>query len=79
MKKLLISHAVVIGLLTACSDGVPKIADPRNPVVNGQALKPREFLQTYCHGKPSYESATCQRVKTVMAQDAARPNLPRGW
>lgn len=79
MRKLLMSNMLMLGLLAACSDDVPKVVDPHNPTVNGRTMKSSEFFQTYCRGKPSYENATCQRVKAAMAQDAARPNIPKGW
>jgi hypothetical protein len=77
MKKLLILTIAAMGFLTACSDGVPKVEDPHKPVVDGQQMTPKNFLEKYCVGKTG--SATCDSVKNAMAKDATKGDLPKGW
>jgi hypothetical protein len=58
-------------ILSACSDGVPKVDDTTNIVVNGKKLKAYEFRQQYCEGGKiqgeDYE--TCQRVRMQAQKD----------
>ena len=79
MKKvfglLLVSVTV---LLSACSDGVPKVVDPHNPLdADGKPIKGTEFLKKYCAGKSNNED--CAKVSIAVSQDASKGGLPKGW
>lgn len=79
MKKLfgLLVVAVTV-LLSACSDGVPKVADPHNPLdADGKPMKGTEFLQKYCAGKPNNED--CVKVQKAVSSDSSKGGLPKGW
>jgi hypothetical protein len=62
MKNRALAVALLGLFLAACKedDGVPKLADPHNPVVDGKAMTKRAFLDKYCLGKS--ESETCRIV-----------------
>lgn len=77
MKIKLITAAMLLALLSACSDQVPTIEDPHHPNVNGAAMTPNAFLEKYCVGK--IDNATCAKVRTANSLDAAQPRLPKGW
>lgn len=78
MKKgfgLVILAAV---LLSACSDGVPHVEDPHNPVdTDGNPIKGSEFLMKYCAGKSNNE--TCAKVATAVSADSTKGKMPKGW
>ncbi|MDF0606783.1 hypothetical protein HZU77_014140 [Neisseriaceae bacterium TC5R-5] len=68
----------VIVLLSACGDGVPKVADAHNPLdADGNAIKGTEFLQKYCAGKPTNED--CVKVQKAVSSDSTKGGLPKGW
>ena len=77
MKLLFI---LIIGLtLTACDideDGVPKITDPNNIIVDGQQIMAEAFYNAYCKLKPTHE--TCIAVKRVTEVEAALLETRRG-
>ncbi len=62
-------------LLVACSDGVPRVEDPHNIVVDGQKITQATFLRTYCAGKSSNE--TCMRVLQAKQWDSTRGPMPK--
>lgn len=76
MKKIFTVTIFTI-FLTACSDGVPKVEDPHNVIVDGQKMKQADFLQKYCIGKELNE--TCANVKNAMAMDSTKSpsGIPR--
>ena len=57
-------------VMTGCSDGVPKVADPHNIVVDGKPMTQRQFLDAYCAGKKNSE--TCLVVAKAMIGDGTR-------
>lgn len=61
--------------LTACSSGVPTVADPHNIVVDGQKMTQAAFLEKYCAGKAT--DATCVAVTKAMSADSTRGAVPR--
>lgn len=77
MKIFKILLCAAPALFVACSDGVPTVQDPHSPVVNGQTMSPKDFLNTYCAGKS--ENATCESIRNAMAKDATKGALPKGW
>lgn len=77
MKKAFIAVTLISTLLSACSDGVPRVADPHLPIVDGETMTPGMFLERYCEGK--IDSATCEKVRKARSLDAAKPSLPKGW
>jgi hypothetical protein len=79
MRKLFPFFAALTTVLAACGDRVPRVEDPHKPVVDGRSMRPIEFIQKYCMGSVGNDNATCQQVKSAMAQDAGKPNLPKGW
>lgn len=72
-----VAAAMLLALLSACSDQVPSVADPHHPNVDGVATTPSAFLEKYCVGK--IDNATCEKVRTASSLDAAQPRLPKGW
>lgn len=79
MKKILLVALLPTLLLTACNDGdgVPKLDDPHQPVVDGQKMTKTAFLEKYCIAKDTNE--TCIKVKHAVGQDMTRGKLPKGW
>ncbi|MDR3221133.1 MAG: hypothetical protein LBU46_03860 [Candidatus Accumulibacter sp.] len=63
-------------VLSACSDGVPKVDDVKNIVVDGQKMKASEFYEKYCFAKEgsANESTieTCHKVRIQRHQDSTR-------
>ena len=80
MKKVLgLALAIfAAALLSACSDGVPHVEDPHNPVdAAGKPIKGTDFLMKYCAGKPQNE--TCAKVSTAVSMDSSKGKMPKGW
>lgn len=75
MKKLFAVAPFLIALLAACSDGVPKIDDPHNVIVDGQKMTQAAFLEKYCIGKGNNE--TCLKVDHAKRMDATKGAVPR--
>ncbi len=77
MKNIFIIPLFSTVLLTACSDGIPKVEDPHNVVVGGQKMTQAAFLQKYCIGKEYNE--TCAKIKNAMATDTTKApgGIPR--
>ncbi len=75
MKNIFIITLISTVLLTACSDGIPKVEDPHNVVVDGQKMTQAAFLQKYCIGKEYNE--TCGQVQNAMSKDATKGVVPR--
>lgn len=77
MERKFFIISLLIFLLSACGDGVPKIENPHKVVVDGKNMTQANFLQTYCIGKVGNE--TCDKVKNAMSKDATKSALPKGW
>jgi hypothetical protein len=77
MKKLLLLNFLPTLLLIGCGDGVPKVADPHNIVVDGKPMLQTEFMNKYCAGKPANE--TCLIVSKAALQDSTKGKMPAGW
>ena len=80
MKINIITACIALACtVVACTekDTVPKVADAHAPVVDGQKMTSKDFLNKYCSGKTS--SSTCEEVKNAMAKDATKGALPKGW
>jgi hypothetical protein len=75
MKKTFVLALFPSLILAACGNGVPKVSDPHNIVVDGQKMTQANFLQTYCVGKVGNE--TCDKVKNAMSRDATKGTVPR--
>lgn len=72
MKRILTVGAIAV-LLVGCApepDPVPPVDDPRNIVVDGQPMTPREFVEKYCADKTGHE--TCVKVRRAMGADATK-------
>lgn len=70
MKRLSLMTLAAALVLAGCSDGVPKVADPHNIVVDGKKMTAQEFLKTYCEGKK--DSETCLIVAKAMNEDSTK-------
>lgn len=78
MKKHLALIFVVAAMLSACSDGVPNVADPHNPTdADGNPIKAYLFIKKYCEGKVTSE--TCAKVIQAHRTDSTKGGLPKGW
>lgn len=77
MRQTPLLSAVLLCMLAACSDQVPHITDPHKPVVDGETMSPKAFLERYCAQAPAH--TTCVAVKTAMSRDATKGELPKGW
>jgi|APEBP8051072661_1049379.scaffolds.fasta_scaffold00625_9 uncharacterized protein YcfL len=65
-------------LLAACGDdGVPKVEDPHNIVVDGQPMTQAAFIEKYCAGKA--DNATCMTVLAAKRQDSTRGKEKVKW
>lgn len=73
-KSYSIIAASLISILAACSDDVPAVKDPHNPIVNDLPVSQSEFLAKYCDGKTN---ETCQKVRNARSIDSAKGNPPR--
>lgn len=72
MKRVL-TVASLACVLAACApeaDPVPQVADPRNIVVDGQAMTAQAFVEKYCADKTGHE--TCVKVRRAMVADATK-------
>jgi hypothetical protein len=76
MKKYF-ALAAMLTFLSACSDGIPNVEDPHNPVVDGKPIKGTEFLEKYCRG--DNWNGTCDRVQAAVSMDSSKKGLPKGW
>jgi hypothetical protein len=78
MKKVLGLAILMAALLNACSDGVPHVKDPHNPVdADGKPIKGIEFMKKYCAGK--LQNETCEKVSRAVSIDSVRGKMPKGW
>jgi hypothetical protein len=78
MKKIFGLAILAAVLLSACSDGVPHVEDPHNPVdADGKPIKGTEFLMKYCAGKSQNE--TCAKVATAVSADSTKGKMPKGY
>jgi hypothetical protein len=75
MNKYLSLIISVTVLLSACGDSVPNVEDPHHIVVDGNAMKPMDFLKKYCEGKTTH--ATCIKVQRAMLKDSTQGVVPR--
>ncbi len=76
MKLHLLIAVIPALLLAACGDdGVPKVEDPHNIVVDGQKMTQTDFIKKYCSGKANNE--TCMRVLQAKQQDSTRGVMPK--
>jgi len=77
MNKIVV-FAMLAVLLSACDDGVPKVADPHHPVdADGTPMKGTDFLQKYCMGKGNNE--TCAKVHNAVSVDSSKGVMPKGY
>lgn len=70
MKRLSLMTFAAALVLAGCSDGVPKVVDPHNIVVDGKPMTQQQFLDTYCKGKK--DSETCLIVAKAMTEDSTK-------
>ncbi len=70
MKLKVFAGLLGLAVLAGCSDPVPKVDDPRNIVVDGQAMTQMAFVQKYCADKADHE--TCLKVRRAMVADATK-------
>lgn len=70
MKLKALVGLAVLAVLAGCSDPVPKVDDPRNIVVDGQAMTAMAFVEKYCADKAEHE--TCLKVRRAMVADATK-------
>ena len=77
MKKLMFASLAVAAALAGCSDPVPKVADPKNIVVNGETMTQQAFLEKYCTGQTLHE--TCVKVSQAMVIESTKSKngIPR--
>ncbi len=75
MKSVLTTSIFASAFLFGCGDGVPKVDDYSNVVVDGKKMTQAQFLQKHCVNKPTNE--TCNRVKNAMSKDATKGVVPR--
>ena len=73
MKKIIAIIGVVC--LSACDQGVPKVEDPHNVVVDGKKMTQWEFLDKYCVEQVA--DPTCSRVRHAGRKDSLRGGVPR--
>jgi hypothetical protein len=67
----------LVAFLSACGDGVQRIDDPAQPIVDGKAINGTEFMQKYCKGKVGNE--TCEKVRIATAQKSTKGDMPKGY
>ena len=75
MKSVLAVSLFLSAFLIGCGDGVPKVEDYSNVVVDGQKMTQSQFLQKHCVNKSTND--TCNRVKNAMSKDATKGVVPR--
>lgn len=76
MKMRLWIAVIPALLLAACGDdGVPKVEDPHNIVVDGQKMTQTDFIKKYCLGKSNNE--TCMKVLQASEHDSTRGVMPK--
>jgi hypothetical protein len=75
MKNVLHVGIFPLFVLMACSDGVPKVSNYHDIVIDGKKTTQADFLQKYCVGKT--KSETCDRVQNAMTKDATKGTVPR--
>lgn len=73
MGKNLVVIAVVF--LSACDQGVPKVDDPHNVIVDGKKMTQSAFLHKYCVEQVA--DPTCSKVKHAMLLDFTKGEVPR--
>lgn len=74
-NSIIIISAILIALSSGCGEktkdasGVPIIKSASIPVVDGKAMTPKQFYDTYCSAPATTLDATCAGVKTVLNID----------
>lgn len=79
MKKLFLLLLIAVTmLLSACNDGVPKVADPNHPLdADGKPISGKEFIDKYCLGK--FTNEDCIRVEKAVRINEGWGPMPKGW
>lgn len=75
--RTLFSLTLLCTLLAGCGLDIPDVDNPRKIVVNGKPMTAPDFLKKYCQGQVLHPS--CVSVSRVMAMDATRGPVPKGW
>ncbi|MDD1606968.1 MAG: hypothetical protein LUQ18_00350 [Methylococcaceae bacterium] len=79
MKKLILIAFISL-LSTACTndaDGVPKITNTDNIIVDGKPMTAQAFYDAYCKLKPTNDTCIAVEIKTALkaTQDRTVPRF----
>jgi len=81
MKLHLFVIAITALMLSACGDGdgVPKVEDPHQIVIDGKKITQATFLKTYCSTNKvsSSNNETCLKVLQAARYDSTRGEMPK--
>lgn len=79
MGKYKLFLLAVSGLLIilSCSkkNEIPEITNPDNPIVDGQAISPKDFYDKYCKLTPTHE--TCIAIEIAIRKSDTKKSLSR--
>ncbi len=76
--KLLALASILLLTANVYADDVPQVKDPHHPTdANGKPMKPIDFVQKYCAGKPLNE--VCVKVQKAVSADSSRGQMPAGY
>ncbi len=75
--RTLSSITMLCTMLAGCGQHIPDVDNPRKIVVDGKPMTARDFLNRYCQGQLLHPS--CVSVSRVIAKDATRGPMPKGW
>lgn len=60
--------------------GIPELANPEKPVVDGKAMSQKEFIKEYCNNARAEFSMTCIAVrKSLMKNWSMMGDIPKAW
>lgn len=77
MNRLTLSAVLVVMILAACGSKVPDLQDPKNPVVDGRAMTPAQFLDKFCKGEGREADRTCTLVLTELRKGLTAGEMPK--
>lgn len=77
LNKSNLAAVLVAMVLAACGSKVPDIKDPKNPVVEGKAMTPSQFLERFCQGVDRAAERSCTLVLAELRKGLTAGEMPK--